>query len=166
MDVHDFMREFEEGWSRPRGGQAVLDHFLPFMTDETRMVQPMAPVAVGREEFARMFSGTFDLIPDLHAEVHGYTADGDVAHVDFDLIGTVGGRRVRLKCCDRITVRDDKVVERIAYFDPTPLILALLRSPRTWPRAFKMLARRPGGARRSTHAGPTPAERESTGVAS
>ena len=144
MDIHDFMREFEEGWSTPRGGQAFLDHFLPFMTDETRMIQPMAPEAVGREQFAEMFSGTFELIPDLHAEVHGYTADGDVGHVSFDLLGTVGGRPFRLVCCDRITVRDGKVVERIAHFDPLPLVLALLRSPRTWPRAIRVMRRRPG----------------------
>jgi ketosteroid isomerase-like protein len=157
MDIHDFMREFEEGWSTPRGGQAFLDHFLQFMTDETRMVQPMTPTAVGREEFAEMFGGTFELIPDLHAEVHGYTAtDDEVGHVDFDLIGTIGGREFRLTCCDRITVRDGKVLERIAYFDPTPMILALLRSPTSWPRAIRLIARRPSRGRRR-QATPTPA---------
>ena len=157
MDIHDFMKEFEEGWSSPRGGQAFLDHFLQFMTDETRMVQPMTPTAVGREEFAEMFGGTFELIPDLHAEVHGYTADGDeVGHVDFDLIGTIGRRQFRLTCCDRITVRDGKVVERIAYFDPTPMVLALLRSPLAWPKAIRLMTRRPSGRRRAPSAAPKP----------
>jgi ketosteroid isomerase-like protein len=163
MDIHDFMTEFEEGWSRPRGGQAFLDHFLQFMSDETRMVQPMTPTAVGRQEFAEMFGGTFELIPDLHAEVHGYTAEGDeVGHVDFDLIGTIGRREFRLTCCDRITVRDDKVVERIAYFDPTPMVFALLRSPRSWPKAIRLMSRRSSGRSRPSapSAKPTPLAKE------
>jgi hypothetical protein len=36
--------------------------------------------------------------------------------------------------CDRLTLRDGKATERIAYLDPAPLLKAVVRSPRSWPR--------------------------------
>jgi hypothetical protein len=36
--------------------------------------------------------------------------------------------------CERHTTRDDRSVERVIDVDPTPLLLALLRTPRVGPR--------------------------------
>jgi hypothetical protein len=35
--------------------------------------------------------------------------------------------------CDRIKLRDGKAIERFAYLDASPLIKAVLASPRSWP---------------------------------
>jgi hypothetical protein len=35
---------------------------------------------------------------------------------------------------DRITLRDGKATERVAYLDAAPLLKAVARSPKSWPR--------------------------------
>jgi hypothetical protein len=39
--------------------------------------------------------------------------------------------------CDRIKLRDGKAIERFAYLDQAPLIKAVARSPRAWPRFLR-----------------------------
>jgi len=39
--------------------------------------------------------------------------------------------------CDRIKLRDGKAAERVAYLDAAPLIKAVARSPRSWPKFLK-----------------------------
>jgi hypothetical protein len=59
---------------------------------------------------------------------------------------------VSLACVDRITFRDGFATERRAYFDPTPLLLAIATRPRTWPlfarlQATNLVKRRRRGSR-------------------
>ena len=102
------------------------------------MIQPSMRPIVGkqafREEFARPL---FELIPDLHGTVEGFSADGDVAYIELRLEGTVGRTPFRMHTCDRIKLRDGKAVERVAYLDAAPLLKAVARSPRAWPKFLK-----------------------------
>jgi len=148
---------FAEGWANPVDADTFCDHFDPHFQDDVRMIQPSMRPIVGkqafREEFARPL---FDLIPDLHGTVEGFSADGDVAYIELRLEGTVGrrsgggvrGRRsFVMHTCDRIKLRDGKAVERVAYLDATPLLKAVARSPRAWPKFLKTQLR---SLRRST----------------
>ncbi|MFI5027167.1 MAG: hypothetical protein ACHQCI_10520 [Solirubrobacterales bacterium] len=56
-----------------------------------------------------------------------------MAYIELRLEGTVGRRRFTMRTCDRIKLRDGKTVERLAYLDATPLVKAVLASPRSWP---------------------------------
>ena len=126
---------FVEGWANPTDADSFCDHFDPWFQDDVRMVQPQVSTTVGkrafREEFARPL---FDLVPDLHGTVERWTADGDVVYIELRLEGTVGGRPFEIHSCDRIKLRDGKAAERFAYLDSTPLVMAVLRSPRSWPK--------------------------------
>lgn len=153
MDARAFVAYFEQGWREPRGPDAFIAHFAPLMGPQTRMRQPLAPEAVGEAEFAELFRGTFALSPDLHAHVTDSTVEGDVALIEFELIGSVGRRSFRVPACDRIVVRDGRVLERRAYFDPLPILVAVLLSPCSWARAARLLAR---GRRRGSAAGRRP----------
>ena len=75
--------------------------------------------------------------PDLHGTVEGWSADGEVAYIELRLEGTVGRRPFTMHTCDRIKLRDGKAVERVAYLDATPLVKAVARSPRAWPKFLK-----------------------------
>ena len=125
---------FAAGWANPVDTDSFCDHFDPWLDDEVRMIQPSIRPLVGkrafREDFARPL---FDLVPDLHGTVENWAAAGDVLYIELRLEGTVGGRPLRMHSCDRITLRDGKAVERFAYIDATPLLTAVLRSPRSWP---------------------------------
>ena len=129
---------FTEGWANPVDADTFCDHFDSHFQDDVRMIQPSMRPIVGkqafREEFARPL---FDLIPDLHGTVEGFSADGDVAYIELRLEGTVGRTPFTMHTCDRIKLRDGKAVERVAYLDATPLLKAVARSPRAWPKFLK-----------------------------
>ncbi len=132
-----FAETFTEGWRRPASADAFADFFEPHFTDDVRMIQPQLPVLVGKRAFREKFARpTFALIPDLHADVHESAANeaGDVLMISFTLAGTLGDKPISWPCVDRIVLRDGLVAERRAYFDPTPLLRAVLTRPRAWPK--------------------------------
>ena len=129
---------FAEGWANPVDTDTFCDHFDPWLQDDVRMTQPSVRPTVGRrafrEEFARPL---FDLVPDLHGTVEHWAAAGDMIYIELRLEGSVGRRSFTLRSCDRITLRDGKAVERVAYLDAAPLVTAVLRSPQHWPKFIR-----------------------------
>jgi len=126
---------FTEGWANPVDTDSFCDHFEQWFQPEVRMIQPSVRPVVGkrafREEFARPL---FDLVPDLHGIVEGWAVSGDVIYIELRLEGTIGRRAFTMHTCDRITLRDGKAIERFAYLDAAPLLKAVARSPRSWPK--------------------------------
>jgi hypothetical protein len=94
------------------------------------MVQPLVKPHRGRGEFCRNIATLFASMPDVHARVLDWRGDERTVFIEFHLIGTVGGREVRLHVCDRFSTDAGVVTERHSCFDPAPLLLATLRSPR------------------------------------
>jgi ketosteroid isomerase-like protein len=143
--VEEWVQEFIEGWRAPTDADSFADHFDELLTDDVRMIQPQVPTAVGRRAFREQFARpVFELIPDLHAQVHRWAAEGDTALIEFTLSGTLGGRPVSWDCVDRVTLRGGRAAERRAYFDPTPLLAAVATRPRVWPRFARLQARQLG----------------------
>ncbi len=91
------------------------------------------------EEFVRPL---FALIPDVHGEVERWAARDDTLYIEMTLHGTLGGRPLSWRVCDRVTLRDGVAVERESYFDSLPLLAAVVRTPRSWPRYLRVQARR------------------------
>lgn len=147
--VAAWVAEFVEGWSRPRGPDAFADHFCRVIDPEIRLVQPQIPTVVGHREFRERFARPlFALIPDIRGEVERWAGDGDVAFIELRLHGTLGGRPVSWRVVDRVTLRDGLAVERVSYFDPAPLLVAVLTRPRAWPRFVRARARELAGRMR------------------
>ena len=130
-----WVQMFAEGWANPMDTDTFCDHFDPWFQPDVRMIQPSVAPTVGklafREQFARPL---FELVPDLHGTVENWAASGDVIYIELRLEGTLGGRPFALNTCDRIRLRDGKATERVAYLDPTPMLKAVARSPRSWPK--------------------------------
>jgi ketosteroid isomerase-like protein len=135
-----WVEAFTEGWRAPEGLDAFADHFEPWFTDDVRMVQPQLPTAVGKAAFRETFRPAFELIPDLHATVRSWAAEGGTVFIEFTLEGTLGGRKVTAPAVDRFELRDGLVAERVAYLDPAPMLRAVATSPRTWPRFVRLQA--------------------------
>jgi ketosteroid isomerase-like protein len=134
-EAREFVEQFAAGWRDPVDADAFCDHFEPLLSDDVRMIQPQVPTAIGKTAFRETFARpVFDLIPDLHAEVHHWAAQEDVVLIEFTLSGTLAGKPVSWDAVDRITLRDGLACERRAYFDPTPLLAAVATRPRAWPR--------------------------------
>jgi ketosteroid isomerase-like protein len=153
---------FAHGWLAPAGADAFADHFQPWFDPRVRLRQPLLPTLVGHQAFRERFARPlFALIPDLDGQVERFAIGGDCAYVELTLRGTLGGRPIAWRVCDRATLRDGLVVERESYFDPTPLLRAILTRPRAWPALARARRRqqRHGTSRasdRGAAAGPLP----------
>jgi ketosteroid isomerase-like protein len=109
------------------------------LAPEIRLIQPQLPTLVGHQAFREQFvEPLFGLIPDLHGEVERWASRGDTLYIELTLRGTLGRRPLSWRVCDRITLRDGRAVERESYFDPSPLLAAVLRTPRAWPRFLRL----------------------------
>jgi ketosteroid isomerase-like protein len=130
---------FTAGWRAPSSPEAFAAHFREMLAPEIRLIQPLLPTVVGHRAFEERFvRPLFGLIPDLYGDVERWAARGDTLYIEMTLHGTLGGRALSWRVCDRVTLRDGVAVERESYFDPAPLIAAIARSPRSWPRALRM----------------------------
>jgi hypothetical protein len=99
--------------------------------------------------------------------VERFALGAECAYIELTLRGTLGGRPVAWRACDRATLRDGLVVERESYFDPLPLLRAILTRPRAWPALARARRRQrrhqtSGTDRRDAAAGGPPA-RPTTG---
>jgi ketosteroid isomerase-like protein len=131
--VAEWVAAFVEGWRAPAGVDAMVAHFEGLLAPDVRLIQPRLPVAVGYEGLRRGFiEPLFALMADVRCEVDRWAARGDDVFIELTVIGTVGRRLVRMRACDRVTLRDGLAIERESHTDPTPLVLAALRTPRAW----------------------------------
>jgi hypothetical protein len=131
----DFVERFRTIWNSP---QDHLDHFLDFLSPDIRLVAPIVGSTRGREAGYRAFREAFDVLPDMHGVVRGWSASGDVLFIEMDFIATIGGRRTVWHNVDRFTFRDGLAIERRAFFDPLPLLAGFLRRPSGWTQLWKL----------------------------
>src|SRR4051794_29981619 len=125
-----WVEQFTEGWREANGPDATAAFFERILDPGIRLIQPQMPGLVGLEEFRSGFiAPIFTMIPDLHGEVERWAARGDVVFIELTLHGTLGGRPISFRACDRITLRDGLAIERESYTDPLQLMAAALRRP-------------------------------------
>jgi ketosteroid isomerase-like protein len=140
-----WVASFEAGWRAPRDAASFVAHFAPILSVDVRMAQPQAPTTTGIDEFRRVVvEPLFTLAPDIRAEVDGWAAQGDAIYIAITLRATIGGRPFSWQAIDQVTLHDGVAVERVSYFDPAPLLRAIVTRPRSWPRFLhaQRLARR------------------------
>jgi hypothetical protein len=140
----DWVASFAEGWRARRGPDAFIAHFRRLLAEDVHLIQPQLPAIVGYADFERRFVGPlFALIPDLYGEVERWAAREDTLYIELTLRGTLGRRAIAWRACDRITLCDGLAIERESYYDSTPLLAAMVRSPRSWPRFARLRMARP-----------------------
>ena len=139
VEVEAVVAAFDAKWRAGGPAAAFVERWKDLLDPEIRLVQPQVPTLVGYEAFARGFvEPFFALMPDARGEVLGWAAAGETAYVEFEITGTIGRRMVKLRSCDRLTVRGGRIVERLAYADPGPLLAAVALTPRVWPTFIRM----------------------------
>lgn len=126
--AEDFVRRFAEFWRAP-----VPERLDTVLAPDARLSAPMVPTTLGLEAGRRVFADLFELIPDLTAEVHRWGATSDGVLIEFTVCGTAGGAPISWQSVDRFVLDEDGLAtERFTYFDSMPLVLTLMRRPRTW----------------------------------
>lgn len=137
-DAGAFLNTFVEGWREPQSLERFLSHFLPFVDPDVRLRQPLG-TEHGHDGFERVFRRLFTLMPDVHGEVQEAVVRPDGLLIILRMQGSLGGSPYAWNVVDRITLQDGRLVERHAYFDPLPLLAAVIRRPTAWPRAIRSL---------------------------
>jgi hypothetical protein len=139
----EWVRQFAEGWAEPAGAREFCAHFAPILAPEIRLVQPRMATTTGLLAFERDFAEPlFAVMADLRATVEHWASLGETIFIDLTLSGTLrGGRHVSWRACDRVVLRGAQAVERESYFDPSPLLAAVIRSPRAWPAFMRLQLR-------------------------
>jgi ketosteroid isomerase-like protein len=137
----EFVDFFAQGWALGAGDQ-FFEHFEPRLHPDVLMTQPLAPAAHGVGTFRPLFEPLFRAIPDLRGEVRNWGATDDGVLIELHLSGHLGGRPVAWTTVDRIVLEDGKIRERHAYFDPAPLIKAMLLRPQVSLPLLPALLRR------------------------
>jgi hypothetical protein len=70
----------------------------------------------------------------MTAEVHRWGATSDGVLIEFTVRGTASAAPISWQSVDRFVLNADGLAgERFTYFDSLPLVLTLMRRPRTWP---------------------------------
>ncbi|WP_192810273.1 nuclear transport factor 2 family protein [Actinomadura rudentiformis] len=146
-----FVEAFAEGWRAPADGDALADHFEPWLQPDYRFVHPFSrAVGVGatafREAFARPL---FGVLSDVQGSVESWAHRGDTVYIALRLKAEVGRRRVTVHVCDRVRLVDGRAAERFTYADVTPLLSAAVRTPRSWWRILRWRFDDARAARRS-----------------
>jgi len=128
VEVHErFVSGFADFWRRPSP-----ERLGELLADDVVLVQPLAApmrgLAAAQAEFARILAW----LPDLKGEVVRWAGSGDSVFIEFRLCGTLAGRPLEWPAVDRFSLRGEKAVERVSYFDGLPLALQVLRRPAGW----------------------------------
>lgn len=123
-DAADFVRRFGEAWAAPDP-----ERLNRLVHSDVEFIQPLEPPIRGHREAAALWRRLFSMIPDAHGEVLSWAHRDGVVFIELRISGTLGGRPIEWVTLDRIRLEDDKVRQRIAYFDPLPIIGAVARRP-------------------------------------
>jgi hypothetical protein len=141
MTPDEFPGAFARGWSLPKP-DGFLGYFMPMIAEDAVFTQPLGPPAVGHRQIERLFRGLFGLLPDLTTVPHRSAVAGGTVLIESTCAGSVPGGRLSFRVSDRFELRNGLIVERSALFDPTPLLLAVLRHPSLWRPALRASGRR------------------------
>lgn len=143
-EIADWVATFGALWS---GGRANLDRFMDLFSPDVRLAAPGFRPTTGRDAGLRAFSRTFAALPDLTAELHGWSAsltagpDGAASgllFVEMTFTATLGGRLTRWRNVDRFEFRGGVAAERVAFLDPTRVRRALLRNLSGWRQLLRL----------------------------
>lgn len=134
---NEFAEQFGNGWAGGGPTDRFVEHFAPLCAPEVLLIQPLSPPLRGVAGLRRLAASLFDSIPDLRGEMLRWGSTEDGVIIELRLHGTLGGRPIEWITADRIVLRDGLMAERRAYFDPTPLLPAMLSRPRAAVRLLR-----------------------------
>lgn len=131
-----YVARWQQAWSHGREEPCLSEHAATIRDRETLYIQPLFDAVRGEEGMRAMFSRIFALVPDLRAELDNWTVGAGTAFIEFTLTGTLGGKPLSWRAVDRMALDGEKLVLRETYYDPLPVLVALITRPRAWLRVL------------------------------
>lgn len=136
-DAADFVRRFAETWADPDP-----ERLNQLVHSDVEFIQPLEPPLRGHHEAAALWRRLFTLVPDARGEILSWADRDGVVFIELRISATLGGRPIQWVTLDRILLEDGKVRQRVAYFDPLPIVGAVIRRPRALAGWLRVNARR------------------------
>jgi hypothetical protein len=140
----EFVEFFAAGWViGAHDPEAFFRHFGPRMHPNTVLIQPIARPARGPRALQELFGPLFKAMPDLTGELKRWGQTGDGVFIELTLRGHLGHKPLAWTVVDRIILEDGLIRERRSYFDPAPLLKAVILRPRaSLPLLLDVFAKR------------------------
>jgi hypothetical protein len=121
----EFVARFEAAWK-----VGTTEALATILHPDLCLVTPLAPALRGRTAALHLLGNFLALMPAPRIRIHRWTAAGDgFVLIEFSFYGTVGRRAVQLDLVDSFELVDGLAVRRTAYFNPAPLVRAVLTQP-------------------------------------
>lgn len=115
-DVERFMENFERVWAAPQP-----EEFAALWHDDGVLLHPTMDRVIRKDEIPEYIRAIKGIVPDISLKVENWAARGDVVLVEWVISATFGDETITWRGADRFTLRGDRAVEGIAYFDTLPL---------------------------------------------
>jgi limonene-1,2-epoxide hydrolase len=115
-DAQSFVERFTAMWRDPQP-----DTFSDLFHEDGTLFHPTMEAPIGREAVPEYVNRLKALAPDIRLEVRNWAASGDVVLIEWTITATYGGEQMEVEGADRFTLRGDRAVEGVAYFDTLAL---------------------------------------------
>ena len=114
-DAQTFVENWLRVW-RDRDGQAYAE----LLHEDCVLDNPITQIP--REQLPQFVDSLLAAWPDHRITATRWAATDDGVLIEWVATGTLLGSPIELRGADRYTLRDGKVVEGVAYFDPRPVL--------------------------------------------
>jgi hypothetical protein len=137
----EFAEFFGEGWAvGATDPERFFAHFGGRMAPDVRMVQPLTRDMHGPGALRELFGPLFEALPDLVGRIVRWGPTDTGVIVELELRSASTG--IAWTTLDVIDLRDGKIAQRHAHFDPLPLLFQMLRRPRVAVKLLPTLIKR------------------------
>ena len=116
-DPESFVKRFTRVWSDPDP-----DDFAELWADGGVLLHPTMARAIPKSEIAGYVRRLKAVAPDIRLEPKSWAAHGDQVFIEWTITATARGQeKTSWDGVDRFTLKGNRAIEGIAYFDTAPL---------------------------------------------
>jgi hypothetical protein len=115
-DAEKFVDRFSEVWTAPQPEQ-----FASLWAPEGRLLHPGMEESIGQDEIPDYMRRLTSIAPDISLRVERWAARDDFVLIEWTLSASLGEEKIEWTGVDRFTLREDRAIEGIAWFDTMPL---------------------------------------------
>ncbi len=116
-DAERFVEVFTERWSHPDPEQlADVQH------PDGRLRHPGMDRFIGHDEIPAYLRRLLSVSPVIKLVPIRWASKGDIVFIEWQMSGTFSGQQLQWDGATRFTLRGDRAVEGVGYFDTFPLL--------------------------------------------
>lgn len=119
-DAERFVERFARIWQKPEP-----DAYADLWHGEGTLLHPGMEAPIPAPEIPDYVRRILRAAPDIRLDVESWAASQDIVLIEWTITTTIAGEERRWGGADRFTLRGDRAVEGVAYFDTLPLWAAV-----------------------------------------